>query len=293
MKIRRVDFSADEWLAGTAELSDQDRGVYITICALIYSRGGPISIDLLRAASRSHGNRLNSSISRLAELGKITINSSEIAQKRCGKELEIARKRIENASEKGKKGGRPSNKNKGLKKAGVFPAEKLTINKEPSTLIDSGSLRSPESARDAARSDDIPAPPPRAKSETSRPRPPPDRGHRLPEDWQPSDADRAFAVSLGLDPEEAADEFRDYWLALPGSRARKLDWSRTYQNRCRELSRRMRKNVQRRRSPVENLYLGAMLAADALDRRDAERAARESGPDRPPPLTLLDGGRSG
>lgn len=62
------------------------------------------------------------------------------------------------------------------------------------------------------------------------------RGTRLPEDWKLSAEDRAFAADLGLDPDVTADEFRDYWTALPGARGRKLDWSKTFRNRCREIA---------------------------------------------------------
>jgi uncharacterized protein YdaU (DUF1376 family) len=103
-KIRRVDFSPDEWLAGTAELSEFDRGVYITVCALIYSRGGRIGEELLKRHSRAHGNAINSSLLRLEGAGKIVRNGLEIGQKRAEKELETARKRLGNASENGKLG---------------------------------------------------------------------------------------------------------------------------------------------------------------------------------------------
>lgn len=68
------------------------------------------------------------------------------------------------------------------------------------------------------------------------------RGTRLPDDWMPSAEDRAFASNLGLDPDVTADEFRDYWTALPGARGRKLDWSKTFRNRCRELGKRPQTN---------------------------------------------------
>jgi uncharacterized protein YdaU (DUF1376 family) len=44
-KVRRVDFSPDEWIAGTRELTMEERGAYWDVCALIYSRGGPIPDD--------------------------------------------------------------------------------------------------------------------------------------------------------------------------------------------------------------------------------------------------------
>lgn len=66
-----------------------------------------------------------------------------------------------------------------------------------------------------------------------------ERGTRLPDDWQPTDDDLAFCHSEGLSPEEtrrATDEFRDYWHGLPGARGRKLDWSKTFRNRVREVA---------------------------------------------------------
>ena len=64
------------------------------------------------------------------------------------------------------------------------------------------------------------------------------RGTRLPEDWSPSPEDRGFANDLGVDASQTADEFRDYWHAIPGAKGRKLDWSKTFRNRCREIARR-------------------------------------------------------
>lgn len=59
-------------------------------------------------------------------------------------------------------------------------------------------------------------------------RSPPKRGTRLPEDWQPSERDLAFAVGEGLSEEEArreAAQFRDHWIAASGAKACKRDWS--------------------------------------------------------------------
>lgn len=61
------------------------------------------------------------------------------------------------------------------------------------------------------------------------------RGTRLTDDWQLTPELRAFAVDLGLDPDETRAEFVDYWTSVPGSRGLKLDWNKTFKNRCREL----------------------------------------------------------
>jgi hypothetical protein len=61
------------------------------------------------------------------------------------------------------------------------------------------------------------------------------RGTRLPDDWQPSEVLCKFARDQGLDPDEVAAEFRDYWIGLPDNdrRSRKADWDATFRNRCR------------------------------------------------------------
>jgi uncharacterized protein YdaU (DUF1376 family) len=67
------------------------------------------------------------------------------------------------------------------------------------------------------------------------------RGSRIPSDWQPSPDDCQFALSLGIEPAGILEEFRDYWLGEGGQRARKVDWSRTFRNRCRQVAERRRR----------------------------------------------------
>ena len=57
------------------------------------------------------------------------------------------------------------------------------------------------------------------------------RGARLSQDWSPSDEAKAFAKQLGwsdaqIDAEAA--NFRDYWIAKPGTGGCKLDWLATW-----------------------------------------------------------------
>ncbi len=55
---------------------------------------------------------------------------------------------------------------------------------------------------------------------------------RLPADWAPSDDDIEFceAERKDLTPSVVADRFRDYWIAQPGAKGRKLDWPATWRN---------------------------------------------------------------
>ena len=64
-------------------------------------------------------------------------------------------------------------------------------------------------------------------------------GSRLPPDWEPSEADIAFAQRERPDVNwhEEAAKFRDYWRAEPGAKARKLDWPGTWRNWIRRADR--------------------------------------------------------
>ncbi len=58
------------------------------------------------------------------------------------------------------------------------------------------------------------------------------RGSRLPPDWKPSDSLKAWAYKerSDLDLPVTVERFRDYWLAIPGSKGLKLDWDGTFRN---------------------------------------------------------------
>jgi uncharacterized protein YdaU (DUF1376 family) len=133
-KVRYVDFSPDEFIAGVVGMKAEEIGVYWTICALIYSTGGSIQFDeRLKRCSGCHGNKLNAVLRRLEDLGKIVRKGSEIIVKRCGKELEKAQNRSRKALENGEKGGRPSKETNDLTKPDGFSDEKLTTNHQPPT----------------------------------------------------------------------------------------------------------------------------------------------------------------
>jgi len=108
VKIRRIDFSPDEWIAGTLGMTPEEEGLYIKICALIWSTGGRISEEHLKRCTSAHGNKVNALLDHLEKAGKIVRNGREIGQKRAEKELENAQNRVGKARENGAKGGRPN-----------------------------------------------------------------------------------------------------------------------------------------------------------------------------------------
>ena len=70
------------------------------------------------------------------------------------------------------------------------------------------------------------------------------RGTRLPTDWMPSEH---------LDRRDELEKFRDYWLAVPGSKGCKLDWDATWRNWIRNAK------------PAKKISLADQYAQEAYD----------------------------
>lgn len=54
------------------------------------------------------------------------------------------------------------------------------------------------------------------------------RGTRLPNDWMPSEAGKAYATEQRVDWKIERESFRDYWIAVAGAKGVKLDWEATW-----------------------------------------------------------------
>lgn len=97
---------------------------------------------------------------------------------------------------------------------------------------------------------------------------------RLPDDWQPSADDVAFAQQEGLSSDEISREcgkFRDYWHGVGGQRGTKRDWPATWRNWIRRAA------DDRRSGPKRGGNGGkpsAILAAAAIN---LDRGRREYG----------------
>ncbi|WP_275931311.1 hypothetical protein [Aeromonas sp. 1HA1] len=91
------------------------------------------------------------------------------------------------------------------------------------------------------------------------------RGTRLPNHWGlPAEWGRWAMQEIGLPKERVLMEaatFADYWQALPGAKAVKLDWEKTWRNWVRRAASSFRTAAQRK--PLANLR-AAQQAAQAL-----------------------------
>ncbi|MGY0754935.1 helix-turn-helix domain-containing protein [Bordetella bronchiseptica] len=102
------------------------------------------------------------------------------------------------------------------------------------------------------------------KTNTVAPTAPKQRGTRLPADWVLSRAwaEQAREIGPTLTTEqihEIAEEFRDYWVALPGAKACKLDWLATWRNWVRKEARRLAIGRSFRRGDVAVDQFGIQL----------------------------------
>jgi hypothetical protein len=73
------------------------------------------------------------------------------------------------------------------------------------------------------------------KTSTTTPQASSTRGTRIPASFAVTEEHRRWARDhLYTSPDLIIDEFRDYWIGVPGSRGCKLDWDATFRNRIRE-----------------------------------------------------------
>src|SRR5579859_7929873 len=115
-KARRFDLYPDEFIVGTLDLTLEERGLYMTICCLLYSRGKPIErchADLAKKCGCS-ARLVATVLQRLLDKRKRYLTpDGQISNERCEQEIAKAAKRIERAREAGLEGGRPAISNPG------------------------------------------------------------------------------------------------------------------------------------------------------------------------------------
>ncbi|SFR75964.1 hypothetical protein SAMN05428970_1996 [Agromyces sp. CF514] len=105
-------------------------------------------------------------------------------------------------------------------------------------------------------------------SSTKKENTPASRGSRLDPSWLPSADDVAKIKSEcpDVDPQREHAVFVDYWVAVPGTKGIKRDWSATWRNWMR---RKQSDSSGRRPSPSEKARRTVMLATDLVGELEA------------------------
>lgn len=233
-KIRRIDFSPDEWIAGTRELTLDERGAYWDVCALMYSRGGPIADDetWISKALTCHVRTWRAIRSRLIAKGKLSSVGGNLCNGRTAREIEKAESRLRNSREAADSSARERrlraeerstdrpeipeddqqiNDCNGIDKAGASAADRAITNHQPSTTNHQDSIVDSAAPKRATR---------KAK---------------LSADWTPTLEQLTYAKAQGCqDPADTAERFRLHHLSKGTLGA---DWNLGFQYWCRNESR--------------------------------------------------------
>lgn len=133
----------DNFIAGTAGLTLEEKGAYSLVLDLIYVRGGPIPDEprYIAGVCNCSVRKWNAIRDRLIAVGKITVVDGCLMNARAEKELENAAKDARELAENGAKGGnktaenkRTFNKNKTLDAAPVQHA-RASLNQYQDSIL--------------------------------------------------------------------------------------------------------------------------------------------------------------
>lgn len=96
-----------DFLAGTMELSCEEKGAYTVVLDLMYDRGGPIPDDAqwIARVCNCSTRRWKLMRSRLIKLGKLSVDGNLLNNKRVLSEINVGKLRHENAVKDGSRGG--------------------------------------------------------------------------------------------------------------------------------------------------------------------------------------------
>lgn len=229
-----IKFFASDWLGGTSGLTAAERGVYITILALIYENNGPIPHDENRLSRRCGITKgaFVKVLKGLLDEGKLILADGRLSNRRAEVELKERQNRSEKASqsanERWSKAGKKSEQDQGPGNANASAKQCLDdANQKPEPELEGDGANAP--SRRAAKKAALPA-----KS-------------RMTPDWPLSDEGRDFARAHGLtddQTEEQLADFRIYWMDRRDRDASKSvqGWEMTWRNRIKLVTARIPKH---------------------------------------------------
>lgn len=226
-----------DYMTDTAHLSILEDGSYRRLMDRYYTTEAPLIADevalfrLIRARSEDEKEAV-----RVVLTEFFIMTDAGWAHKRCESEIEAFKEKSGKAADAAnKRWGKSSSASSALPaqpganspvNANAMPTqceripdamhtqEPITNNHKP---LSSKAEAAPEPSQGQAKAE------PKQKTATAA---------RLPADWLPSIDDEKFCRDTrpDLTPIAVADRFRDFWIAQPGVKGKKLDWSATWRN---------------------------------------------------------------
>jgi len=204
------------YLADTTRLTTEQHGAYLLLI-MDYWRSGPPPDDDLILANVARCTLGNWKKIRVALEGFFEIKNERWVHGKIEKELDNARKNKEKAELKAAK------------------AAESRWSKPP---VSDTSSNAPSNAPSIPKSmledmhEECPLPSPLPITSKTRSKTESALATRLPPDWEPNDIEVQFCKTERQDLQVAtvAARFRDYWIAQPGLKGRKTDWTATWRN---------------------------------------------------------------
>lgn len=102
MGVTHVPFYPSDWLAGTRGLSAVETGIYITLIAMMYERGGAIADDRDRLARLCGASKAQfaSALETLIDDGKIAVEDAFLSNEKVKKVLGFVKEKSKSAKDK-------------------------------------------------------------------------------------------------------------------------------------------------------------------------------------------------
>jgi uncharacterized protein YdaU (DUF1376 family) len=191
-------FHIGDYRASTAHLSNEEDLAFRRLLDMYYDTEKPIPTDTQWVARRL---RIEPHVVRDVLNDMFVCGDDGWRHDRCDLEIAHYHQLAERNRENGRKGGRPKKPSGLPQETQVEPKITLTSNHEPIT-------------------------------NNHKPKRESQRGSRLAPDFPLSDEWVGFCRQHRpeLDPRETFDGFRDYWIAQPGQKGVKTDWTATWRN---------------------------------------------------------------
>lgn len=155
MKVRRVNWWPDEWIAGTVGMSLEEEGLFCRMVQRYYSHGGPLPADPVELAKLCgvRAQLVRRLLPKLRE--KFEESGGKLRSNRCESELKLAENRMETA----RFNGSQSRKNKEIAEAGAFSPSKQNEKLPTNYIEEEDSVEANASTAAAPPSDPAPVDP--------------------------------------------------------------------------------------------------------------------------------------
>lgn len=246
----------DDWIAGTIDLSFEEKGFYFELLLRMWERKASLPNDerWIACALGCNPRTVRKLLSALVDSGKLYIENGQVVNARMMREIST---HLEDVARKSKPNSEPIGAEFAANSTGTTAKTAAK-----STTDDSLPYSRSQKVEKKVTPPVVP-PQPEAMPPAAPPARTAKRGSRLPDDWTLPDDWRQWALtncpaSSTADVDREALKFANFWQAKAGANACKLDWSKTWRNWC---------LTAFARAPVKP------AAAQAVDFRAARREA--------------------